>query len=138
MADHPIVLTVNTASIPASPTTTALTDQNCSFGQTSGSNEEYNVNVVNNDTVTWSGSTLTANHIVYITNIDYESGTNLFGNTDLTPASAGASIVGTVQNAGTAGLVDTYKILFQVYKDDVLWGSYEIDPKITVSSSGTR
>lgn len=138
MANHSIVLTVNTASIPASPTTKELIDANCSFGQTSGSNEEYNVNVVNTDTVTWSGSTSTANHVVYITHIDYESGTNLFGSTDLTPASVGESVVGTVQNAGTSKLVDTYKILFDVFKNGALWGSYEIDPKITMTSGGAR
>ena len=143
MVNHNIVLKVNTASIPAAPLnqpiTAAQTDANCSFGQTTGSNELFNVNVVNTDTVTWYGQPDPNNDldIVYVTHIDYEEGTNLFGNTDLTPATVGASIVGTVQNAGTASLQEQYIIKFTVYKNgsSTPWGYYEIDPVITMSPS---
>jgi len=144
MANHTIVLHVNTSSIPASPTTAALIDANCSFGQnkTTTSNEAFNIDVVNNDTVTWYGvSSSNTNDIVYVTEIDYESGQHLFGNHNLTPASVGVSIVGTVQNAGTEGLIEQYKIKFSVFKHGSAPGpghEYEIDPKLTISSGGER
>ncbi len=95
------------------------------------------IEVVNDDTVTWRGVANNGIDVVYISDIDYESGANLFGSTDLTPPSyLGPVVIGTVQNADNPGLVETYKIKFQVFVggQDGPKGYYEIDPKITVSA----
>ncbi len=137
MANHQIQLNVNTTAIPY-PATTEQTDANCSFqGQTNGvTNELFNVDVNNGDSVTWIGvsSSAPTTDTVSITEIDYESGTNVFGSNDLTPESGASTISGTVSNAHDAD-VETYTIKFAVYKNGVLHGNYQIDPKITVSAS---
>ena len=140
--NHAIVLKVNTSTIPAPTNPPGDIDSYCSFeGQTNGvTNENFEISVNNGDTITWSGipSPANANDVVKITKIDYESGTNLFGTTDLTPTGNANTITGTVANAHSND-VETYKIEFQVFNNNVLKSSgtssvYQIDPKIRVNT----
>ena len=140
--NHAIILKVNTSTIPAPTNPPGDIDSYCSFeGQTNGvTNENFEITVNNGDTVTWSGipSPANANDVVKITKIDYESGTNLFGSTDLTPTGNENTITGTVSNAHNND-VETYKIEFQVYNNNVLKSSgtsnvYQIDPRIRVNN----
>ena len=141
MADYGIVLNVNTGSIPQTITAPDTIDNYCSFtGQVNDQTpENFNINVDNGDTLTWSGvsSSNPTTDTVPITEIDYDSGNHLFGNDDLRPATGATTITGTVTGA-TDPEVDyeeEYIIKFTDKKNGVLWGSYEIDPKITVSAS---
>lgn len=135
---HSIVLQVNTANIPPSPTTTELIDANCSFqGNSNGvSNENFVIIAANNDTITWSGISVTNPGVdtVVITDIDYEDGKNLFGNSDLQAASGAASITGTIVNAQNND-AESYVIKFAVYNSGVLRGNYQIDPKIQIRAT---
>ena len=140
--NHAIVLKVNTSTRPAPTNPPGDIDSYCSFeGQTNGvTNENFEISVNNGDTITWSGipSPANANDVVKITKIDYESGTNLFGTSDLTPTGNANTITGTVANAHSND-VETYKIEFEVYNNNVLRSSgtssvYQIDPKIRVNN----
>ena len=140
--NHAIVLKVNTSTIPAPTNPPGDIDSYCSFeGQTNGvTNENFEITVNNGDTITWSGipSPANANDVVKITKIDYESGTNLFGTSDLTPTGNANTITGTVANAHSND-VETYKIEFEVYNNNVLRSSgtssvYQIDPRIRVNN----
>ena len=140
--NHAIILKVNTSTIPAPTNPPGDIDDYCSFeGQTNGvTNENFEISVNNGDTITWSGipSPANANDVVKITKIDYESGTNLFGTSDLTPTGNANTITGTVANAHSND-VETYKIEFQVFNNNVLKSSgtssvYQIDPKIRVNT----
>ncbi len=132
---HSIILQVDTNAIPIPPTTTALIDANCSFqGNSNGvTNENFVINVANNDTITWSGISVTnpATDTVVITEIDYEDGKNLFGNSDLQAPAGAATITGTIVNAQNND-AESYVIKFAVYNSGVLKGTYQIDPKISV------
>lgn len=140
--NHAIILKVNTSTIPAPTNPPGDIDSYCSFeGQTNGvTNENFEISVNNGDTITWSGipSPANANDVVKITKIDYESGTNLFGTADLTPTGNANTITGTVANAHSND-VETYKIEFQVFNNNVLRSSgtssvYQIDPRIRVNT----
>jgi hypothetical protein len=139
---HDIILQVNTTTIPAPTNPPGDIDSYCSFkGQTNGvTNENFEISVKNGDKVTWSGIPDPANaaDVVKITKIDYEEGTNLFGNEDLTPKKDESTITGTISN-GKKAQVETYKIEFQVYNNNVLRSSgssavYQIDPKIRMKT----
>lgn len=138
--NHSIILQVKTSVIPAPENPPNDVDAYCSFvGQTDGvTNENFEIEVANGDTVTWSGvpDPAIAADVVKITDIDYESGTNLFGTTDLKPVAGANVITGTVSN-GTTAQVETYTIKFEVYNNSVLRSSgsstvYQIDPRIKV------
>lgn len=69
-----------------------------------------------------------------ITEIDYESGINLFGTRDLYTTPNTNTVTGTIVN-GTTAQVETYIIKFDIFKDGVLKSSYQIDPKIRMKSN---
>lgn len=134
---HSIVLQVNTTSIPPSPTTTELIDANCSFqGNSNGvTNENFVIIAANNDTITWSGISITnPADTVVITEIDYEDGKNLFGNSDLQAPSGASTITGTIVNAQNND-AESYVIKFAVYNSGILRGTYQIDPKIQIRAT---
>ena len=140
--NHAIILKVNTSTIPPPTNPPGDIDPYCSFeGQTGGvTNENFEITVKNGDKVTWSGVPSPANpaDVVKITRIDYEAGKNLFGNRDLTPKGNENTITGTVSN-GQNNDVETYKIEFQVYNNNVLRSSgssnvYQIDPRIRINT----
>ena len=135
-SNHAIVLQVNTTNIPVPPTTQDLVDANCSFlGNSNGvTNENYEITAANNDTVTWSGVSV-SNPVdkVYITEIDYEDGKNLFGSSDLQAPSGQASITSTIVNAQNND-AESYVIKFAVYNNGIFRGNYQIDPKIRINT----
>jgi hypothetical protein len=138
---HFIILKVDTTNIAAPEDPPNNVDEWCSFeGQSNGvTNENFEISVKNTDTITWSGvSTTNTADTVKITEIDYESGTNLFGTADLLPAAGASAITGTAVNGSNAD-VETYKIKFSVYNNGVLKSSdnssvYQIDPKIRMKT----
>lgn len=138
---HSIILEVDTTDIPAPEDPPNNVDDWCSFkGKSAGvTNENFEISVNNKDTITWSGvSTTNTADTVKITEIDYESGTNLFGTGDLSPTGDASTITGTVVNGSKAD-VETYKIKFSVYNNGVLKSSdnssvYQIDPRIRINS----
>lgn len=135
MAAHTIILDVDTYYIPLQPTTPALIDAYCSFvGNTDGvTNENFQITVEDGDTITWSGrSSSMSQDSVKITEIDYEEGIHLLGDSDLSAAPGASTITGTVIN-GTTAQVESYIIKFDVFNGGSFRGSYAIDPKIMIN-----
>jgi hypothetical protein len=130
MANVTVTLTVDTADIQK-----PNVDAYCSFGQSSGSNEDYTTVANVNDTITWQGASgSSASDVVNITAINYEGGNNIFNQPNLQGNGGNPETVqGTVQN-DTGGDNETYTIFFTVYNGtNQRNGQFRIDPKIQIN-----
>lgn len=126
-----VTLYVNTADIKT-PNESAY----CNFGQGNGvSNEEFTTVVNVGDIITWRGVSSNApnSDVVAITSINYEGGTNVFGQNVLNDTRSAPGVVsGKVLNR-TGSNKYKYKISFTVSQGGAKkGGTFHIDPKIEV------
>jgi len=128
--NHTITLHVTCSSV-----TNQTKDSCCNFGQSSGSNESFNINVNVNDTVTWvgqyDGPATTTPTVVNITKIQKERDSEIFGKSNGVIQGSGSpeTVEGTVQN-DTAGLDEVYYLFFNLNGGQQI----RIDPRITVNT----
>ena len=130
MANVTVTLTVNTAEI-AKPDV----DDYCSFGQSSGTNEDYTTVANVGDTITWQGaSSSSVTDVVNIVSINYTGDSNIFGQNVIQGNNGDPETVSaTVQN-NTGGEDEIYTINFTVYNGtDQRNGQFSIDPKISIN-----
>lgn len=129
---HLITLTVDTAVI----TTSNINDVS-SFGQEDGvSNQEYTITVKSGDIIVWQGvSSSSPNDEVMISAINYQGGTNVFGQNTLKDTRQNPGVVvGTVEDRPD-GAETKYMISFKVFNDgERRNGTFNIDPKIMVKN----
>ncbi len=114
-------------------------DTCCNFGQSSGTNEEYNINVAVGDSITWKGQydgpATTPPTVVNITKIQKEKDSEIFGKPNGVIQGSGSpeTVEGTVQDH-TSGLDEVYTIFFNLNGGQQI----KIDPKITVQPRASK
>jgi plastocyanin len=126
MANHTVTLNVDT-SVNLTPQNV---DDYSNFGQSSGSNENFNTVVNVGDTVTWQGLSSTQPSVtVNVTKIQKNGGSDVFGASVINGSGNPETVVGTVQN-NTNSENEEYSIFFNVSNQN---GTFNIDPKISVN-----
>ncbi|APU68767.1 MAG: hypothetical protein ABGW91_09900 [Christiangramia sp.] len=129
---HLITLTVDTSAINSSNI-----DEVSSFGQESGvTNEEYTITVKSGDIVVWQGvSSSSEDDEVLISAINYQGGTNVFGQNTLKDTSQNPGVVIGVVGDHPDGTETKYMISFKVRNNGSRRnGTFNIDPKIMVKN----
>ena len=127
-----ITLTVDTSQISHQDSY-----QYCSFeGQEAGTDTRvYTIDANIGDTIIWQGvsSSSPDSDIVTITSINYQGGTNVFGQNVL--RGEGGTVTGSVQYNTTGREDYKYVISFKVENaSDPRPGTYHVDPKIKVGA----
>ncbi|WP_159039897.1 hypothetical protein [Christiangramia fulva] len=128
---HIITLNVDTGKI-----TSTNTDETANFGQEQDvANRDFTTIVKNGDIVLWKGvsSSSPDNDQVLIEAINYEGGTNVFGQNTLKDTRQNPGIVVGTVTEGENGDREKYTISFKVLNNGVKrGGTYLIDPQIMV------
>ncbi len=129
---HLITLTVDTSAINSSNI-----DEMSSFGQAEEvSNEEFTITVKSGDIVVWQGvSSSSPADEVKISAINYQGGTNVFGQNTLKDTRQNPGVVvGTVEDRPD-GAETKYMISFKVFNNgERRNGNFNIDPKIMIKN----
>ena len=120
-----MTVTLHVDASTANVITNANVDTYCNFGQASGTNENFTINVNAGDTITWVGVANPASVIVTVTQIVYEGNQNVLGGNGTINGNVGHVL----PTAG--GENEIYKIFFTVSNQR---GVLHIDPRINVLS----
>lgn len=126
---HTITLSCNTAEIEKT-----TVDQNCNFGQSSGTNRDFTIRVRVGDIILWKGeSTSSPSDRVDIKSINYEGGTNVFDKNILRGNNQKPELVSGTVVTGQPNQEEKYKISFRVFNNgNKRNGTFHIDPKIQI------
>ncbi|MGB5237446.1 MAG: hypothetical protein WBM43_08645 [Flavobacteriaceae bacterium] len=128
----PVEYTI-TLHVTCAEVTNQTKDTCCNFGQSSGTNEEFNINVAVGDKIKWKGQydgpATTPTPVINITKIQKERDSEIFGapNGVIQGSGSPETVEGTVQS-DTSGEDEVYTIFFNINGGQQL----KIDPKITV------
>ena len=134
-SDKPASLVNIKLNVDTKLITSLIVNDVCNFGQDpSIPNTDFLTEVALDDIVFWEGVSSSAPETdkVKVTLIKRDEGANLFGMNRLRDSDQNPGIVvGSVRN-GSVNDTMKYSITFKVFNNDVLRGTFKIDPKLRV------